>query len=81
MPEGLDGAVERRGPGKPRSIPPELFETILQLYGSGLGYRSITKHLRGLGIATTHTAVRRVVKGEGAYSNLLNPSHLHNHHT
>ena len=28
MLERLDGAVERLGPGRPRSIPPELFETI-----------------------------------------------------
>ena len=61
------GKVERRGPGRPKSIPPEFFDTILQLYKNGLGYRSITTHLRGVGVSTTHTAVRRVVKGEGAY--------------
>ena len=27
----------RQGPGRPRSIPPELFETILQLYDGGFG--------------------------------------------
>ena len=64
------GKVERRGPGRPRSIPPWAFETILQLYKTGLGYRSITAHLRGVGVSTTHTAVRRVVKGEGAYTRL-----------
>ena len=57
----------RRGSGRPRSIPPELFETVLQLYKGGLGYRSIANHLRGLGVGTTHTAVRRMIKGEGAY--------------
>ena len=62
------GKVERRGPGRPKSIPPEFFETILKLYKTGLGYRSITTHLRGVGVSTTHTAVRRVVKGEGAYA-------------
>ena len=58
----------RQGPGRPRSIPPEFFETVLQLYAVGLGYRSITTHLRGLGVSTTHTAVRRMIKGEGAYA-------------
>ena len=58
----------RRGAGQPRSIPPERFETILQLYTSGLGYRSIANHLRGLGVSTTYSAVRRLVKGEGAYA-------------
>ena len=62
-----DYQVERRGPGRPRSIPPEHFDTILQLYKGGLGYRSIAKHLRRLGVGTTHTAVRRMIKGEGAY--------------
>ena len=57
----------RRGPGRPRSIPPEHFETVLQLYKGGLGYRSIATHLRGIGVSTTHTAVRRMIKGEGAY--------------
>ena len=59
---------ERREPGRPKSIPPEFFDTILQLYKTGLGYRSITTHLRGVGVSTTYTAVRRVVKGEGAYA-------------
>ena len=59
---------ERRGPGRPKSIPPEFFDTILQLYKTGLGDRSITTHLRGVGVSTTHTAVRRVIKGQGAYA-------------
>ena len=67
MTSGSDDQVERRGPGRPRSIPPEHFDTILQLYKGGLGYRSIANHLRGLGVGTTHTAVRRMIKGEGAY--------------
>ena len=54
--------------GCPRSIPFELFETVLQLYNSGLGYGSIANHLRGIGVGSTHTAVRRMIKGEGAYS-------------
>jgi len=67
MTSGSDDQVKRRGPGRPRIIPPELFETVLQLYKGGLGYRSIANHLRGLGVGTTHTAVRRTIKGEGAY--------------
>ena len=62
---GFGAEVKRRGPGRPRSIPPELFETVLQLYKGGLGYRSIANHLRGLGVGTTHTAVRGMIKGEG----------------
>ena len=61
------GKGERRGPGRPKSIPPEFFETILKLYKTGLGYRRITTHLRGVGVSTTHTAVRRGIQGEGAY--------------
>jgi hypothetical protein len=62
------GKVKRRGAGRPRSIPPEFFETILQLYKNGLGYRSITTHLRGVGVSTTYSAVRRLIKGQGAYA-------------
>ena len=62
---GNYGASERQGPGRLRSIPPEHFDTILQLYKGGLGYRSIANRLWGLGVGTTYTAVRRMVKGEG----------------
>ena len=57
-----------RTPGRPRSIPHKHFDAILQLYAQGYGYRSITRHLRGLGVGTTHTTVRRLLKGEGAYA-------------
>ena len=60
--------VKSRGPGRPRSIAPEFFDTILQLYKNGLGYRSITTHLRGVGVSTTYSAVRRLIKGQGAYA-------------
>ena len=65
MTSGSDDQVKRRGPGRPRIIPPEHFDTILQLYKGGLGYRSIANHLRGLGVGTTHSAARRMIKGEG----------------
>ena len=55
-------------PGRPRAIPMELFVTVLALYESGLGYRSIANHLRGLGISATFSSVRRLVKGEGTYA-------------
>ena len=64
----IEATGTRRGPGRPRAIPPELFDTVLQLYAGGLGYRSITRHLWERGIATTHTTVRRLIKGEGAYA-------------
>ena len=64
---GTANSVMRKGPGRPKSISSEHFETILQLYDSGLGYRSIANHLRDLGISTTFSAVRRFLKGEGAY--------------
>ena len=67
---GVHEKVKSRRPGRPKSIPPEFFDTILQLYKTGLGYRSITTRLRGVGVSTTHTAVRRVIKGEGAYTRL-----------
>ena len=56
-----------RASGRPRSIPPEAFDTVLQLYAAGQGYRSIANELRGLGIAATYSSVRRLVKGQGAY--------------
>lgn len=56
-----------RVPGRPRSIPTEHFETVLQLYAAGEGYRSIANHLRSLGISAAFSSVRRLVKGEGAY--------------
>ena len=59
---------DRMGSGRPRSIPPEAFETILQLYAGGHGYRRIANELRGLGISTTYSSVRRLVKGQGTYS-------------
>ena len=65
---GVHEKAKSCGPGRPKSIPPEFFDTILQLYKTGLGYRSITTHLRGVGVSTTHTAVRRVIKGEGTYA-------------
>ena len=66
---GTANSSRRRGPGRPRSIPPEHFDTILQLYDSGLGYRRIANHLRGLGVSTTFSAFRRFLLGEGAYAN------------
>ena len=59
---------DRMGSGRPRSIPPEAFETILQLYAGGHGYRSIANELQGLGIRATYSSVRRLIKGQGAYS-------------
>ena len=64
---GTANSTRRRGPGRPRSISPEHFETISQLYESGVGYRRIANHLRGLGVSTTFSAVRRFLKREGAY--------------
>ena len=66
LPKELKTGVH--APGRPRSIPGSLFDTVLQLYASGYGYRSIATHLRGLGMSTTHTTVRRLLKAEGAYA-------------
>ena len=63
----------RRGPGRPRAIPPESFDTVLQLDSQGLGYRSIANHLWGLGVYTTHTTVRRLIRRQGAYANARAP--------
>jgi len=62
----------RLGPGRPRSIPQAYFETILQRYQGGHGYRRLATYLRSLGVSTTHTAVRRLIKGEGAYAECRN---------
>ena len=73
----MESVSERRGPGRPRSIPPEHFETVLQLYKGGLGYRSIANHLRDLGVGTTHTAVVSLIVAKGAEEDALkfiNPS-------
>jgi len=60
--------IVRRGPGRPQSIPQAYYETILQRYRQGDGYRRLATYLQGLGVSTSHTAVRRLIKGEGAYS-------------
>ena len=65
--------VARRGPGRPQSIPQTYFETILQRYRQGDGYRRLATYLRSLGVSTTHTAVRRFIRGEGAYAECRNP--------
>ena len=57
-----------RGPGRPRAIDQAFFETVSQLYESGLGYRSIANELWRLNCFTTHTTVRRLLKRQGAYS-------------
>ena len=54
--------------GRAKSIPPEVFDTVLRLYAAGHGYRTIAKELRGLGISVTYRSVRRLIKCEGAYS-------------
>lgn len=53
--------------GRPRSIPPEAFDTVLQQYAADEGYRSIANRLRTMGISATWSSVRRLVKGEGTY--------------
>ena len=63
-----DGRLVVRHPGRPRAIPMEHFDTVLQLYAAGHGYRSIANELKGLGISATYSSVRRLVKGQGAYS-------------
>ena len=65
---GADGGPVMPASGRPRSIPPEAFDTVLQLYAAGHGYRSIANELSGLGIGATYSSVRRLVKGQGAYS-------------
>ena len=57
-----------RAPGRPRSIPTEHFDTVLQLYAAGEGYRRIANRLMAMGISATWSSVRRLVKGEGAYT-------------
>ena len=44
-----------------------VYASVINRVRGGLAYRSIATHLRGLGVGTTHTAVRRMIKGEGAY--------------
>ena len=58
--------------GRPKGIPPRLFATVLQLHHQGHGYRWIDNHLRTLGVSTTFSTVRRLVRGEGAYGQARN---------
>ena len=60
-------AGERRGPGRPRSIPERLFVTVLRLKLAGLGYRAIANELNGLGVSTSRGSVERLVKGLPPY--------------
>ena len=71
----------RRGPGRPKAIPSESFDTVLQLYSQGLGYRSIANALWRRGVYTTHTTVRRLLMRQGACSKARMPDVRSNRHT
>ena len=65
---GLERLMPNRSPGRPRSIPPEHFGTVLTWYREGMGYMAISRDLRALGVDTTPSSVRRLVKGQGSYA-------------
>lgn len=67
VPTSIVELPSNRTSGRPRSIPTKAFDTVLQLYAAGHGYRSIANELKGLGIGATYSSVRRLIKGEGAY--------------
>lgn len=51
--------------GGPELSLPSIFTLFCNYIRAALGYRSTANHLRGLGVGTTHTAVRGMIKGEG----------------
>ena len=57
----------KRTGGRPKSLPPQALQRVLQLHESGLGYRRITGVLRASGITTTPWSVRRAVLGLAPY--------------
>ena len=56
-----------RRPGRPRSIPTELFGPIMGLYRAGLGTRAITRELERMGTLVSRSSVQRFIKGKGCY--------------
>jgi len=58
----LELPVVTRKPGRPRKLPKQVQETIIELYNRGYGYRSIAKILLGINIETHWSTVRRLVK-------------------
>ncbi len=55
-----------RKPGRPRAIRGDMVNRVLTLYESGLGYRTIARELRGLGVSADWSTVRRLIKSHAA---------------
>jgi len=53
--------------GRPRSIPPSYFVTVLRLRLNGLGFRAIAKELNRQGVVTSHGSVERFIKRQKPY--------------
>jgi hypothetical protein len=58
---------DKRRVGRPRSLPPETLQRVLQLHELGEGYRTIVRLLGESGVDASIWSVRRAVLGLGAY--------------
>ncbi len=64
-----------RKPGRPRAIPKELEIVVLELYGSGYGYRAIARILRmEYHVDPNFSTVKRTLKRLGILSRPDSPS-------
>ena len=59
--------------GRPPSIPPEAFGTLLRLRSKRHGYRRIADELMALGIDTSKSSVERFLKSQTPYHNRQTP--------
>lgn len=60
-----------RKPGRPKAIPESFIVEVLSLYAYGLGYRAIARELRGKGISTSWSTVRRTISLAKAHKPVL----------
>jgi hypothetical protein len=66
------GTVERRKPGRPKTITEGLIPVVLSMYEGGLGYRAITRELTKYGVLASFSSVRRVIKQNSNQASLQN---------
>ena len=60
--------LQKRGRGRPVSLPLTIFGTLVSLRAEGLGYRAISNRLAAQGVFTSKSSVERCYKLLGAYA-------------
>ena len=59
--------------GRRRSIPPQMWPKVFELYAQGLGYRRVANALILLKIGTSKSSVERLLKRRPPYQNKREP--------